>query len=353
MTGTEGPESLPSFPYHPDPLATGSVTRSETECICCCCRRGYIYVGPAYPVEDLDDKLCPWCIADGSVAERYEAVFTEVDGQVPVGVVDAVETRTPGSSAGSRSDGWSSVVTLPCDLSARPGALSVFGSGGGARAAVFFSPEGPGQDARVVADEVSRRDVADDGECIGPEGDLVVVMVGGVLGPPMVRPAKIRAAQGIGAGDLLRAVTESADHERLLPEALNVNRPTGRPPYGAAGWGPERGSPYVCLCRRDGVISCDYSGASQHVDKRFGGGASRHLVAARRRDRQVAGRWPAGDRYASSSSQIRVFLALGGLGGAATRPSGAVRPEPSRCSRRAPTRTSAKPTGAASHHCSA
>lgn len=96
MTGAAGPESLPSFPYHADPLSTGSVTRSETECICCRRRRGYIYVGPAYSVEELDQELCPWCIADGSASERYEAVFTEVDEKVPVEVRDAVETRTPG-----------------------------------------------------------------------------------------------------------------------------------------------------------------------------------------------------------------------------------------------------------------
>jgi uncharacterized protein CbrC (UPF0167 family) len=53
-------------------------------------------VGAAYAVEELDQELCPWCIVDGSAAERYEAEFTQVDGKVPFEVRRAVETRTPG-----------------------------------------------------------------------------------------------------------------------------------------------------------------------------------------------------------------------------------------------------------------
>jgi uncharacterized protein CbrC (UPF0167 family) len=90
---------LPSFPYHPDPVATGSVVPSDTECLSCGRRRGYVYAGPVYAVADIGHELCPWCIADGSAAERYEAFFTEVDGQVPMDVVRVVAQRTPGFSA--------------------------------------------------------------------------------------------------------------------------------------------------------------------------------------------------------------------------------------------------------------
>lgn len=89
-------EALPGFPYHPDPLGTGSVVASDAGCVCCGGRRGYVYAGPVYAVADLARKLCPWCLADGSAAERYEAQFTEIDGRVPPEVLRAVAERTPG-----------------------------------------------------------------------------------------------------------------------------------------------------------------------------------------------------------------------------------------------------------------
>ena len=55
--------------------------------------------------------------------------------------------------------------------------------------------EGQGDDARLFADEVGARDVADDGEGLGAYGDVVVVLTGGALGASVVRPAEVRAAQ--------------------------------------------------------------------------------------------------------------------------------------------------------------
>ncbi|GAA3069926.1 CbrC family protein [Streptomyces glomeratus] len=96
---------LPSFPYHPDPLATGSVVAADTECLCCGLRRGYVYVGPVYAVADVRAELCPWCIADGSAAERFGAQFTEVTGEAPKSVVRTVERCTPGFS-GWQQERW-------------------------------------------------------------------------------------------------------------------------------------------------------------------------------------------------------------------------------------------------------
>jgi uncharacterized protein CbrC (UPF0167 family) len=65
--------------------------------------RGSIYTGPVYAVEELIDCLCPWCIEDGSAAEKFEAEFTDVGGGVPADVPSAVlnhlATRTPGFTA--------------------------------------------------------------------------------------------------------------------------------------------------------------------------------------------------------------------------------------------------------------
>ncbi|MFG1906915.1 CbrC family protein [Kribbella sp. NPDC048928] len=94
---------LPTFRYHPDPLATGMVKPSEEECLNCGQSRGYLYTGPVYAVEEIVDELCPWCIADGSAADRFDATFTDTLGEpdgVPQPVVQEVLTRTPGF------DGW-------------------------------------------------------------------------------------------------------------------------------------------------------------------------------------------------------------------------------------------------------
>nr|WP_237539126.1 CbrC family protein [Streptomyces sp. SID486] len=39
---------LPAFPYHPDPIGTGAVVRSEAECASCGQARGYVYAGPVF-----------------------------------------------------------------------------------------------------------------------------------------------------------------------------------------------------------------------------------------------------------------------------------------------------------------
>jgi uncharacterized protein CbrC (UPF0167 family) len=64
---------LPQFRYHPEPLATGEIEPSEDECLNCGQRRGYLYVGPVFAEKEIVDELCPWCIADGSAAARFDA----------------------------------------------------------------------------------------------------------------------------------------------------------------------------------------------------------------------------------------------------------------------------------------
>lgn len=94
-------EVLPEFPYHPDPVATGSVVAVPGACACCGRERGYLYTGPVFGVGEPDGRLCPWCIADGSAAARYEVFFcgdAEGDG-VPREVLPAIARCTPGFSA--------------------------------------------------------------------------------------------------------------------------------------------------------------------------------------------------------------------------------------------------------------
>jgi len=106
MVGTV--TELPAFRYHPDPLATGEIKPSAETCLSCGEARGYLYAGPVFAVEELVDELCPWCIADGSAADRFDATFTDaydVPDDVPESVVQEVLTRTPGFN-GWQQEHW-------------------------------------------------------------------------------------------------------------------------------------------------------------------------------------------------------------------------------------------------------
>lgn len=93
-------QSLPVFAYHPNPVATGVIKVSDRACACCGKSRGYIYVGPVYAIEELDDRFCPWCIADGTAAAKFDATFADDHPLIKAGlstsIVDEVSRRTPG-----------------------------------------------------------------------------------------------------------------------------------------------------------------------------------------------------------------------------------------------------------------
>lgn len=95
-------DPTPTFRYHPNPLATGAVEKSSVTCVCCGKARGFIYVGPVYAIEELHELLCPWCIADGSAAEKLGASFADshplITAHVPAAAVEEVNLRTPGYS---------------------------------------------------------------------------------------------------------------------------------------------------------------------------------------------------------------------------------------------------------------
>ena len=64
-------------------------------------------------VEELDDCICPWCIASGAAHEKFDAEFTDRDGiedfndedDAPDHVKDEVAFRTPGF-AGWQQERW-------------------------------------------------------------------------------------------------------------------------------------------------------------------------------------------------------------------------------------------------------
>jgi uncharacterized protein CbrC (UPF0167 family) len=62
--------------------------------------RGYIYTASVYAEADLNESICPWCIADGSAAEKFTAAFADSqplgEAGIPDEVIEQVTKRTPG-----------------------------------------------------------------------------------------------------------------------------------------------------------------------------------------------------------------------------------------------------------------
>lgn len=69
---------LPCFPYHRDPVASGSIRETEAPCECCGEDRGVAYNGVIY-CRQSPETLCPWCIANGTAATKYDASFFDAD----------------------------------------------------------------------------------------------------------------------------------------------------------------------------------------------------------------------------------------------------------------------------------
>ncbi|MBK7351746.1 MAG: CbrC family protein [Gemmatimonadales bacterium] len=101
---------LPVFRYHPDPIASGSIVPWDEACPCCGEVRGFAYDGPVYIEGDTPEGLCPWCIADGTAHEEYEATFVDREAfaeGVPPAAAEVICTRTPGFDAW-QGEGWPS-----------------------------------------------------------------------------------------------------------------------------------------------------------------------------------------------------------------------------------------------------
>jgi uncharacterized protein len=104
---------LPNFKYHPDPLATGSIEPSDRQCLACGQVRGFIYRESPYAEKELIDALCPWCIADGTAHEKFDAEFVDAAGVGGYGdwesvsdeIVAEVAHRTPGFT-GWQQERW-------------------------------------------------------------------------------------------------------------------------------------------------------------------------------------------------------------------------------------------------------
>jgi uncharacterized protein len=90
--------SLPEFKYNPHAEKLGIIKKESTVCPVCEREREYVYAGPFYS-EDEVEGICPWCIKDGSAANKYVGEFQDaaacetVDRQE---YIIELTTRTPG-----------------------------------------------------------------------------------------------------------------------------------------------------------------------------------------------------------------------------------------------------------------
>lgn len=90
---------LPTFKYHPNPIATGNIKESSEACECCGKATGYVYNSSIYAEEEIE-FVCPWCIANGEAAKKFDAMFSDdyplIEAGVPENIVEEVTKRTPG-----------------------------------------------------------------------------------------------------------------------------------------------------------------------------------------------------------------------------------------------------------------
>src|SRR5262245_12244012 len=104
---------VPTFKYHPSPLSSGALKDSDDMCECCGLARGYMYEGPVYCTAEVE-RVCPWCIADGSAHAKWDAQFTDAEfrdshgGHVdlPRAVWEEVLHRTPGVVGACQAVVW-------------------------------------------------------------------------------------------------------------------------------------------------------------------------------------------------------------------------------------------------------
>jgi uncharacterized protein CbrC (UPF0167 family) len=71
--------SLPVFRYYRDPFGTGAFEPCDDPCDCCGRARGYRYQGFLYAEEEIE-TICPWCVADGSAARKFDGIFVDDEG---------------------------------------------------------------------------------------------------------------------------------------------------------------------------------------------------------------------------------------------------------------------------------
>jgi uncharacterized protein len=113
------PEQLPQFRYHPNPISSGAIETSTELCICCGRSRGFMYVARVNCEMNLTHKLCPWCIADGSASEKFNATFNDDrplrKKGINASIIEEITKQTPGYSSWQQDD-WLTHCNDGCEF---------------------------------------------------------------------------------------------------------------------------------------------------------------------------------------------------------------------------------------------
>jgi len=125
-------KEFPKFRFHPNPIANYVIKESDTECPVCHQKTGYGYSVPFYTTADVEN-LCPWCIANGEAAKKYNGEFQGTETietampqfdengqycghskpQIPEDELDELIHRTPGYFAWQQEE-WLVHCNSPC-----------------------------------------------------------------------------------------------------------------------------------------------------------------------------------------------------------------------------------------------
>lgn len=116
---TSAAMEFPQFQYHPDPLSTGSIKASAMVCDCCGMARGFEYTASFYSPQRSKPRLCPWCIASGEAAQKYDGDFSDAfplqEEGIADNIVDEVSKRTPGYNSWQQ-EVWESHCEDACEF---------------------------------------------------------------------------------------------------------------------------------------------------------------------------------------------------------------------------------------------
>ena len=74
--GRTADKELPYFKFHPNPVETEAFEYDNVICDCCGKETSVYYSGPFY-CEGNIEALCPWCIASGKAAKKFDGGFQD------------------------------------------------------------------------------------------------------------------------------------------------------------------------------------------------------------------------------------------------------------------------------------
>lgn len=105
---------LPEFKYHPNAYKINIFTPEQGICSVCNKLRELKYNCSFYSIEE-PDYICPWCIADGSAAQKYNGQFNDYLGiqDLPDDKLEEILLRTPGY-VGWQQEVWLAHCNEPC-----------------------------------------------------------------------------------------------------------------------------------------------------------------------------------------------------------------------------------------------